>query len=71
MTALVRPGQDLVGFIDAFRQTLGPSELSNARETAHSEGDSGYKGPAATAIAGAVLGNRAVIHAGKLIHFLG
>lgn len=38
--------------------------------TAHSKGEAGYKGPAAVANAGAVLGKRVVIHAGKLIHFL-
>lgn len=40
-------------------------------ETLHSEGDSGYKGAAATAIAWAVLGHGVMIHAGKLIQFLG
>lgn len=52
----VRPGRDPAGLIDAAcRQPLTPSELSNACETARGEGHSGYKGPAAAAIAQAVL----------------
>lgn len=53
-----------------FNSILVLSELSNVCETAHSEGETSYKGPAATVNADAVLGNGAVIHAGKLIHFL-
>lgn len=54
----------------SIEKTLPPPESSDVRETTHSEGEAGYKGPAAAANAGAVLGKRAVIHAGKLIHFL-
>lgn len=43
----------------------------DACEAARGEGHSGYKGPAAAAIAQAVLENCVVTHAGKLIHLFG
>lgn len=68
----IRPGQDPAGSIDAAcRQLRTPSELSSACETARGEGHLGYKEPAAAAIAQAVSEICVVIHAGKLIHFLG
>lgn len=66
---LVRPG--LVGFIDAQHSDglLPPLNRAMCVKQHTAREKTGHKGPAATANAGAVLGNRVVIHAGKLIHF--
>lgn len=66
-------GQALVVFRSMHSTQIDPpsSVPTNVCETEHSERHIGYKMPAtAAANAGAVLGNRMVIHAGKLIHFL-